>query len=76
MDKSAYRMFLLCLVIGIVIYLERPILPEMLSSHSIELQWSGTLFGVFGFAVMLFAPFLGDIGDIKGRRMVFVISVL
>ncbi|QVK21344.1 MFS transporter [Mycoplasmatota bacterium] len=76
MSKNAFKMLLLSLLIGVTIYLEKPILPEILRLHSIDLSWSGALFAVFGFSVMLFAPFLGDVGDKKGRKLVLIISVL
>jgi|GEM_PF-4018198 len=76
MNKKALKMLFLSLLIGIAIYIEKPILPAFLAERGIAVEWSGYLFAVFGLAVMFFAPFLGDVGDKKSRKMVFVISVI
>lgn len=70
------RILLLNLLIGIVIYIEKPILPQYLELNNIDLQYSSYLFAALSFFVMLFAPLWGDIGDIKGRKPVLMISVL
>ena len=69
------RLLFLNLLIGVIIYLEKPILPNYLQLYNIDVQYSTYLFASLSFFIMIFAPFWGDIGDIKGRKGVLIVAV-
>lgn len=70
------RILFLNLLLGTVIYLEKPVLPLYLEELNIPLQNATYLFAVLAFFIMLFAPMWGDIGDKRGRKVVLIISAI
>lgn len=70
------RILFLNLLLGTVLYIEKPILPMYLSANNIDVQYASYLFAALALMVMLFAPMWGDIGDIRGRKPVLILSAL